>query len=135
MPEDRYIASIDRVERAAAHLHDALDVTVGALREARTERLAGVGLVDIVQGLVERRGKHLRLAPTAALREFERTVTSYRAATVRALVDDEHMTFSDVGHMTGVSRQMIARLYHSDPGADAVVEDEGSSPAPPPADA
>jgi hypothetical protein len=122
MTEDWYVASIDRVEAAATDLHEALDATLASLRKARVERLAGVDLVDIVKGLVLRGGREIRLAPSVAFTEFERAVTSYRAAAVRALVDEEHMSFSDVARLTDVSRQMIARLYRRGQGSDAATK-------------
>ena len=38
-------------------------------------------------------------------------VTEYRAHVIRSLVDDEHLSFSEIGDVIGVSRQMVARLY------------------------
>jgi hypothetical protein len=113
LADDWYIASIDAIARAAEELSAALDVTLATLVQARQERLAGVGLVDIVSGLVARGGRATRLTPTVAFREFERAVTVYRARAIRALVDEEHLTFTEVANLTGVSRQMIARLYNS----------------------
>lgn len=113
MDDDWYVASIDAITRAAEELRAGLDVTLAVLAPARQERLAGVGLVEIVDGLVARGGRATRLAPTAAFREFERAVTVYRARAIRALVDDEHLTFTEIANRTGVSRQMIARLYNS----------------------
>ena len=114
--EDWYTAAVDRVESSATDLHAAVDAAVDLLRQARRDWLGGTGLVDIVEGLVEAGGRQARLAPTVAFREFERAVTAYRAAAVRRLVDEEHMTFSMVGQLTGVSRQMIARLYRDATG-------------------
>jgi hypothetical protein len=110
--DDWYTAAVDRVESSAGNLRSVVDDAVDLLRQARRERVGGTGLVDIVEGLVEAGGREARLAPTVAFREFERAVTAYRAAVVRGLVDEEHMTFSMVAQLTGVSRQMIARLYH-----------------------
>ena len=114
--EDWYTAAVDRVESSAMDLLAAVNGTVDLLRQARRERLDGTGLVEIVEGLVEAGGRQARLAPTVAFREFERAVTAYRAAAVRRLVDEEHLTFSMIAQMTGVSRQMIARLYHDASG-------------------
>jgi hypothetical protein len=113
MADEWYVASIDAIERAAKEVTAALDTTLAALAPARQERLAGVGLVEIVKGLVARGGRTTRLAPTVAFGEFERAVTAYRARVIRALVDDEHLTFTEIGNITGVSRQMVARLYSS----------------------
>lgn len=111
MADDWYISSINRVDEAADHLRTALDNTVEVLEAAKRDRLAGIGLAEIVQRLVDRGGRNVRLGPTFAVRELERAVTAYRSAVIRVLVDDEHMSFSAVGDLTGVSRQMVARLY------------------------
>jgi hypothetical protein len=114
--EDWYTAAVDRVESSAMDLRAAVDGAVDLLRQARRERLDGSGLVDIVEGLVEAGGRQARLAPTVAFREFERSVTAYRAEVVRRLVGEEHLSFSMVAQLTGVSRQMVARLYHGATG-------------------
>jgi hypothetical protein len=119
MAEDWFIASIDRVEGAANDLHEALDRLMDPLREARSERMRGVGGVDIVEGLLARGGRDTRLASTVAFREFERAVTDYRASKVRALVEEGHLTFTKVAEVTGVSRQMVARLYREAVAADS----------------
>jgi CRP-like cAMP-binding protein len=111
MGEDWWIASIDRIEDAATDLDEALEAVLDALREARSRRLEGVGDVDIAKGLVARGGRQTRLGPTAAFRKFEAALTDCRAAMIRALVDGDHMTFTEVGELIGVSRQMVARLY------------------------
>ena len=104
----------------AVCLSSDLQGVLEALREARSRRLAGVGDVDIVKGLVARGGRQTRLGPTAAFREFEAALTDCRASMIRALVDGDHMTFTEVGELIGVSRQMVARLYR---------RAEGSGPA------
>ncbi|MDX6410311.1 MAG: hypothetical protein QOE13_3382, partial [Gaiellaceae bacterium] len=111
MSDDWFLASIDQVQRAADDLHGALDLVMDALAEARAAHLADAGLVDIVQGLVDRGGRETRLLPTAAFHAFEQAVTAYRARAIRALVEEEHMTYTEIAQLTGVSRQMVARLH------------------------
>jgi hypothetical protein len=111
MSDDWYLGSIDQVQRAADDLHASLDVVVDALADARTARVAGDGLVDIIRALVDRGGREARLAPTQAFHAFEQSITAYRARAIRALVDDEHMTYTEIAELIGVSRQMVARLY------------------------
>ncbi|HEY0517901.1 MAG TPA: hypothetical protein VGC84_00300 [Ilumatobacteraceae bacterium] len=113
MSEDWYVASIDKVEHAANDVRAALDNVMDGLDNARRDRGAGVALVDIVRQLVVRGGRELRRGPTVAFAEFEKTLTAYRAAAIQALVDDEHLSFSEIGVLTGVSRQMVARLYRT----------------------
>ncbi|MDQ1713470.1 MAG: hypothetical protein QOE45_2920 [Frankiaceae bacterium] len=110
---DWYTESIDRVEGAGQALHRAVEDALDLLRQARSERLGGAELVDIVGRLVERGGRGVRLAPTVAYREFERAMTAYRAGAIRSFVDDDGLTYSEIAAMTGVSRQMIARLYRA----------------------
>ena len=38
---------------------------------------------------------------TVAFREFEAVVTDYRASMIRALVEEDHMIFTEVGEFTG----------------------------------
>ncbi|MDQ5839874.1 MAG: hypothetical protein M3537_01700, partial [Chloroflexota bacterium] len=120
--EDRCIASIDRIDGAAHDLHEALERVMDALHEARSRRLAGVGNLDIAKGLVARGGRETRLAPTVAFREFEAAVTDCRASMIRALVDEDHLTFTEVGELIGVSRQMVARLYRRAGGGGSATE-------------
>jgi hypothetical protein len=111
MADDWYVEAIDRIERSAANLYEATEATVESLRQARADRLAGVDLVKVVDGLVERGGRQARLAPQVAFEAFERALGEYRSEAIRALVDEQHMTFSEVGDLTGVSRQIVAKLY------------------------
>ena len=120
--EDWCIASIDTIDSAAHDLHEALERVMDALREARSRRLAGAGAVDIANVLMARGGRALRLAPTLAFREFEAAVTDYRASMIRALVDEDHLTFTEVGQLTGASRQMVARLYRRAAGDGLATE-------------
>ena len=127
MSDDWWVASIDRIDRAATDLHEALESVMESLREARSSRLEGIGFADITKGLVARGGRETRLAPTAAFREFEAAVTDSRASMIRALVDGDHMTFTEVGELTGVSRQMVARLYRRAGGSGPATEGGGES--------
>jgi DNA-directed RNA polymerase specialized sigma24 family protein len=111
MSDDWYLESIDQVQRAADDLHASLDLVMDALADARTARVAGDDLVDIIRGLIARGGRETRLAPTLAFHAFEQAITAYRARAIRALVDDEHMTYTEIAELIGVSRQMVARLY------------------------
>lgn len=115
MSDDWYVASIDEVQRSADDLKAAIDRTVDALTEARESRLAGVGLLDIVHGLVARGGRETRLGPARAFTRWDAAIAAYRAKAIRALVDEQHMTYTEIGELIGVSRQMVARLYRSAP--------------------
>jgi hypothetical protein len=120
--EDWWAASIDRIEGAANDLHEALERVMDALREARSRGLAGVGDVEIAKGLLARGGREARLGPTVAFREVEAALTDFRASLIRALVDEDQMTFTQVGELIGVSRQMVARLYRRAGGSGPATE-------------
>jgi CRP-like cAMP-binding protein len=122
-----WMATIGRVEGTAQDLHEAVGVVVDALSEARSERRAGVADIDVVKGLVARGGRVLRNTPTEAFREFERAVTDYRTAMIRTLVDEHRMTFTEIGQLSGVSRQMVARLYRRAPGSSLATEGRDQS--------
>lgn len=120
MSDDLYVDSIDRVEEAANELLESIVRMFEHLGRARRERLAGVDLVSIIRELVAHGGRQSRLAPTMAFRKLEQAVTAYRATAIRELVDEQHMTFSQIGELTGVSRQMVARLYRQTESSDEV---------------
>jgi predicted DNA-binding protein (UPF0251 family) len=109
--EDWYVDAIDRVVSSAEALHAALDRIVEALGEARAERIAGGGLVEIVDGLLARGGTALRRSVDDAFRDYTQAITAYRARAIRGLVDEEGLTLAEVARRTGVSRQMVGRLY------------------------
>jgi hypothetical protein len=113
MDDDWYVTAVDQVVSAADQLHSSLQRVVDLLSIARGERLAGRDVTEIVTGLVDGGGRDVRLTPTVAFDHFERAVTMYRARTIRALIDEKGMTFTAVATLTGVSRQMIARLYQA----------------------
>lgn len=104
---DWYLDAIDEMERSAQDLKDALDRTIELLQGAREERLSGDTIAPIVRRLMAKNGLATRRAHDEAFRVFTATVTAYRAAVVRALIDDDAMTFSEVAKLLGVSRQMI----------------------------
>jgi hypothetical protein len=111
--EDWYLDRIDDVDRLAGELHDVLDQTIEAFMTARKARLAGAPLNEIVADAAARGGTNIRRTAAEACRAFTAAITEYRAATIRMLVDEEGMTFSDIGRITGVSRQMVGRLYRA----------------------
>jgi hypothetical protein len=109
--QDRYVNAIDNVEQCARAAHDALDGAVEAFRMARQERLAGLPHTEIVRGLLARGADGSRRRADEACREFIAALSEFRAVSVRMMIDEDGMTFSDVARLAGVSRQMIARLY------------------------
>ena len=115
MDQDAIITAIDVVEEAAARVHEAVDAVADELIRARELRVAGEPVTVIVRHLLSAGGRELRLQPVEASDQFERAVTSYRVAAIRELIDVEGMSFTQVAAMTGVSRQMVARLYRAAP--------------------
>jgi hypothetical protein len=113
---DWYVRSVERIEAAADELRSAIDGVVESLQVAGRQRSQDLPLVDIVRRLNARGGREHRLEPTVAFRHFESAVTAYRAEAVRALVDDDGLTFSAIAQLLGVSRQMVARLYRHGTG-------------------
>jgi hypothetical protein len=109
--QDWYVAAVDGVVAAAGELKVSVDTVLVPLLHARSQRLERVPLAEIVQSLVAAGGRSARLAPASAFAEFEGAMSAYRSRAVRALVEEEGMTFSAVGDLIGVSRQMVARLY------------------------
>jgi hypothetical protein len=113
MSEDWYVDAIDAVRAAAARVHEALDSNVATLSVARQERAEGMALRGIVERTVERGGPATRRSVDEAFRGYTDAVTAYRSLTVRALVDEESMTLTDIGRLAGISRQMVSRLLRA----------------------
>jgi hypothetical protein len=117
---DWYVESIEEIERTAAALHDAVDSTVIMLRRARAERLHGAGVTQVVERLMADGLPETRRQADEAFAAYTAAITRYRARAIRALVDDEGMTLSEVARLTGVSPQAVGRLYRSIGGDGSV---------------
>jgi hypothetical protein len=95
-------SSAARSARSGQEACDAIDRVVQALAVARHER---------VDGLVARASEDTRRGVDQAFPEYEQAVTTYRRGAIRAFVDECGMTLSEAARTTGVSRQMVGRLY------------------------
>src|SRR4051794_30074858 len=115
MAEDWLLARIDDVLRAAAAARAELEAAVDVLSPVRADRVAGVPLPTLAIRLAGE-GAAPRHAVAAAYREYEQSVAALRAQVVRALVDEEGATISDLARRMGVSRQTVARLYETGGG-------------------
>ncbi len=113
MGGDWYLDSIDEVLALAEGLRRALDRTDELLSAAREQRLAGEPLGTIIRQMAEDGGKPARHTVDDAYRDWTAAISAYRASAIRAVVDEEGMSHSDVARLAGVSRQMIGRLYRS----------------------
>lgn len=107
---DWLLARIDAVEQAAEVARAALGRAPDWLEPARADCVAGRPLIEIAQDLASRGGA-ARSDTAAAYRAYERAAFDLRASVVRALVDDEGLSLSQVARAMGVSRQTVARLY------------------------
>jgi DNA-directed RNA polymerase specialized sigma subunit len=108
--KDWYAEAIDQVSVEAARLHAALEAVVAMLEEANDQRQQGAALREVVQRLAESGGRDVRRSPAAAFAAFEAALTSYRSQVIAALVEQDGMTHTEIAHLIGVSRQMVARL-------------------------
>ena len=113
MAEDWFVTAVDGVIHAAMDASEALDAAIRVLDGSRQARLAGTSTSQLVDELVNRGGKAARLATAEAFREYERAAALWRARLLRALVDDEGLTLTDVAARFGISRQAAARLYQA----------------------
>jgi hypothetical protein len=111
---NRLLEAIERVEQAGALAQRTIAEGVASIDGARQQLVAGALVSEIVDDLVAQGGREARLRSSAAIDAFEHAVMVYRIGLIRSMVDDEEMSFTEVGRHLGVSRQMIARLYRSD---------------------
>ena len=113
------LGAIERVEQAGDDAQRAIREGVASIDRAREQLVAGVPVSEIVDDLVARGGRDARLRSSAAIDAFEHAVMVYRVSLIRAMVDDEKLSFSEVGRRLGVSRQMVARLYRYEEMTDS----------------
>ena len=115
------LEAIKQVVETGEAAQRAIGEGVASIDRARELLVAGVPVSEMVDDLIARGGRETRLTSSAAVDAFEHAVKVYRIGLIRAMVDDEQLSLTDVGRRLGVSRQMIARLYSSyeGPGSPA----------------
>jgi hypothetical protein len=113
MTEDWFVAAVDRVAEAGREACEAIGAAVEALEASRGARLAGRPLAEIVDDLITGGGREVRLGTADAFRQHERSIASMRSAVVRALVDTNGLSLTEVSQRLKISRQAAARLYQT----------------------
>jgi hypothetical protein len=108
------LEAIERIGQTGEEAQRAIGEGIASTDGARERLVAGVPVSEIVADLMAQGGREARLRSAAAIDAYEHAVMAYRAGLIRAMVDEEQMSFAQVAHRMGVSRQMIARLYRSD---------------------
>ncbi len=119
MSEDWFVAAVRRVSDAGRTACESLEAAVHALEAGREARLAGRPMSAIVDELIGGGGRVVRLGAAQAFREFEREVQSMRVGVMRAMIDEEGLSFTEASGRLGISRQAGARLYRSEGGRPA----------------
>ena len=108
------LEAIERIEQTGEEAQRAIREGVESLDGARAQLVAGVTVSEIVEDLIDRGGRDARLRSSAAIDAYEHAVMVYRIGLIRAMVDHEKLSLSEVGRRLGVSRQLIAKLYRSE---------------------
>ncbi len=108
---NRLLEAIMRVEETGRAAQVAIGEGVASIDRAREKLLGGATVSQIVDDLVAQGGRETRLRSSAAINAFEHAIMVYRVGLIQAMVDDEKLSFSEVGRRLSVSRQMVARLY------------------------
>jgi len=111
MTEDWFVEAVEQVADAGRRTGLAIETAVGELRKGSAARSAGRPIVDVVDELIGAGGRETRLSAADAFREYERAIASMRAGVVRALVDEDGLSLTDVARRLKISRQAAARLY------------------------
>jgi hypothetical protein len=115
MTEDWFVGAVERVADAGRQACLAIEMAVGALQEGCEARNAGLSVVDVVDELIGAGGRATRMSAADAFREYERAIASMRADVVRALVDEDGLSLTDVAKRMKISHQAAARLYEPAP--------------------
>lgn len=113
MGDDWLLRSVDHVEEAGRATIAGVEALIASLEPLRQQRGAGVPLAGIADDLIARGGPAVRRRCGEALAEYARAVMLFRARMIRAMVDTEGMSLSEVSRKLGVSRQMVTRLYRA----------------------
>jgi hypothetical protein len=108
------LEAIKRIELTGEDAKRAIGEGLASIEGARERLLAGVPVSEIVGDLMAQGGREARLRSSGAIEAFEHAVMMYRVGLIRAMVDEEELSFAEVARRMGVSRQMIARLYGYD---------------------
>jgi hypothetical protein len=121
---DPFVEAAEEVAATGLATCDAIGSAMRALEVGVQARRAGVPLVEIVDDLIGAGGRDVRLAAADAFHEFERAVAEMRARVVCTLIDEDHLSLTEVAARLRISRQAVARLYrHADgDGADGSPE-------------
>jgi hypothetical protein len=115
LTEDSFVAAIDRVSDAGRRACSAIEAALGALDAGREARQSGATLAQVVDLLMSGGGREVRVGSAKALVDYERAIAAMRALVVRALVDEEGMSFTDVAARLRISRQAAAGSVQDDP--------------------
>ena len=110
----RLLEAITRIEQAGEEAQRTIGEGIASMDEARERLMAGMPVSEVVAHLSAQGGREARLRASAAIEAYEHAVMVYRACLIRAMIDEEQLSFAEVARNMGVSRQMIARLYHYD---------------------
>jgi hypothetical protein len=113
MREDWLVVAVEQVADSARAVCETVEVLVQTLDATREARLAGGSVARIVDDLMEQGAKDVRLSVAEAFLAYERSLAAIRAGVVRALVDDDGLSLTDVARRLQVSRQAVARLYQN----------------------
>ena len=108
------LEAIKQIELTGEEAQRSIGEGLASVDGARERLVAGVPVSEIVADLMAQGGREARLRTTAAIEAFEHAVMLYRVGLIRAMVDEEKLSFAEVARRMGVSRQMIARLYSYD---------------------
>jgi predicted DNA-binding protein (UPF0251 family) len=114
---DWLLVDFDRVERCGRAVRDTMADALLVLEPIRQERVTRLPLVRIAARLSSEGGQARRRV-ASAWEEYEKAVALLRSHVIRALVDEERVTLSQLASNMGVSRQTVKRLYDASSPAD-----------------
>ena len=99
------------LEDAARSAQSALGAVVALMELARRELEQGASPDAVQQTLCAHQAPQARSDAEQAIRRYQHAVMTFRAQSVRTMVDDEGMTITAVSRQLGLSRQLTARMY------------------------
>ncbi len=102
--------ALDGVEDTARRAIDDLHRVLEQLAEIREAGRADRSAADVAR-MTATQGRERRLAADASFAAYQQANAALRMALVKAMVDEDRLSFTDAGALLGVSRTMASRLY------------------------
>lgn len=108
MPRDLFVEALLDLERCRAAMATELERIEPLIKNVIAKRLEGAPAIEVARatGVPEVRERFL-----SALGNLSESFANCRAHTIKLLVEEGSMKFSEIAALSGRKRQLISRMY------------------------